>query len=48
MGKSAFLRPPMPLVAVRKCWVAMAVGPFSEIFSEFPHPSVAESGGYKS
>jgi len=48
MGKSASLRPPMPVVAVRKWWVAMTVGPCSEMFSEFSHRCVAESGGYKS
>jgi len=33
MGKSASLRPPMPLVAVRRLWVAMAAGLCSAKFS---------------
>jgi len=42
MGKSASLRPPMPLVAVRALWVAMAVGLRS---ANFPVPLLSHQGG---
>jgi len=42
MGKSASLWPPMPLVAVRRWWVAMAVGLRS---ANFPIPLLPNPGG---